>query len=313
MFLRARLIATLLLSVSARAADVPATLPPPVSAGDQAVAAPAPVAASAPSDEVLPPQMKTIELEWEALDNAFGYEVRLTPETGKPIFFRTMESRLSEEVPVGVYSLRIRSRHREHDLWSDWSDPIRFEVLKKELELLEPKHEEVLTAQTNAREEVQFKWTEVAKAKRYTLSIWTEETKEKPLIFVTGKNSQRLKLLPGQIYFWQVTFESATNVNYVQVIKTFSFTVQGPKLVKPSILPFKPGEPQVKLTWLSSKRAKSHKAKLSFRYLDEAGGKEIKVTETEAREWAFGELPAGAYKLEVQAFADRSAPSDPGV
>lgn len=262
----------------------------------------------------LPPaEMKTIELEWEAVDNADGYEVRLTPEKGKPIFFRTFEPKLNEEIPTGVYALRVRSRHKEAaEIWSPWSDPLRFEVLKKELVLEAPLNETTVTAKTNAREEVEFKWTEIPKVRDYVLKLWTEETKEKPLTFVTRKNSQRLKLLPSQVYYWQVTFDSATAVQYVQVVKTNYFTLQGPKLVKPSIRPFKPGEEQTGLSWISSKKAHSYTANLYFRYLDETEWNEIKEEKpTEAR-WDFGKLKPGAYKLEVVAHAPRHADSDKG-
>ena len=258
-------------------------------------------------------ELKTIELEWEAVENADGYEVRLTPETGKQIFFKTADSKLSEQVPVGVYSLRIRSKHKESsDLWSPWSDAIRLEVLKKELQLLEPQNEVVLTANSNKREEVAFKWSEVAKAKTYTLQIWDEQTKEKPLTFITKKNSQRLKLLPGRVYFWQVTFESSTAVNYVQVIKTNMFTIQGARLVKPSIHAFKTGAEQKVLSWISSKQAKSHSVKLFFRYLDEEKWTQVNTAEVPTVMWEFGKLKPGMYKLEVIAHAPKHTSSEPG-
>jgi hypothetical protein len=264
--------------------------------------------------DVAPPELKTIELEWESQDNADGYEVRLTPEGGKPIFFRTFESKLSEEVPVGIYSLRIRSRHKESkDIWSPWSDAIRLEVLKKELLLLEPPNETTLFASNTARQEVEFKWTEIPKAKSYTLSIWTEETKEKPVVFVTKKTSQRLKLLPSQVYFWQVTFESATAVSYVQVVRTNMFTMQGPKLVKPSITPFKPGEERIALSWISSKKAQTYDAVLSYRHLDETEWSPQRDAKLDTGRWEFGKLKPGAYKLEVVAHAPKHASSDKGT
>ncbi len=90
------------------------------------------------------------------------------------------------------------------------------EVLVKELLPLEPVHEAVLESNGQARQEVTFTWTKIDKARDYVLKIWTEETKEKPMTFVTRKNVQKLKLLPGRTYFWQVTFESATQVTYAR-------------------------------------------------------------------------------------------------
>lgn len=285
----------------------------------QEAAAPAEVPAhpsDAPAAKILdmpPPDMKTIELEWEPIDNADGYEVRLTPEGGKPIFFRTFESKLSEEVPVGVYNLRIRSRSKEAaDLWSPWSDGLRLEVLKKELVLEEPLNDSTITAKTGAREEVTFKWSEIPKIRDYVLKIWTEETKEKPLVFSTRKNFQKLRLLPGQVYFWQVTFESATATQYVQVVKTNMFMLQGPKLIQPSITPFKPKEEKTGLSWISSKRAQSFTAQLFYRHLDEKEWQEYKSEKPTETRWDFGKLKPGAYKLEVVAHAPKHADSDKG-
>jgi len=266
-----------------------------------------------PMAEVTP--MKTIELEWEAIDNAFGYEILLTPEGGgAALTFKTEEPKFSREIPVGVYRLKIRARHKEFaDHWSPWSDPMTVEVLSKELSLIYPAENAVLKAPTDERLEVRFEWTPVDNAKDYTIKIWTEETKDDPITFVTRKNSQRLKLIPSRVYFWQVTFESANNVSYVQQAKTSTFILEGPKLVEPSIKPFAANEVKTKLSWTASEKTKAYKATLNFRFIDDPEWKTKKQKTLSEPVWEFGRLKPGVYKLEVVATAPRHASSDPGT
>jgi hypothetical protein len=259
--------------------------------------------------------LKTIELEWDAVENAFGYEIRLTPKNGgTPLTYKVLENKFTQDVPVGVYVLRIRSRHKEvEDLWSPWSDPLPLEVLVKELLMLEPAHEAVLTAKGEAREEVTFTWTKIDKARDYVLKIWTEETKEKPLTFVTRKNSQKLKLIAGRVYYWQVVFESATQVTYAQETRTHMFMLQGKKLIQPSILPLTPAVEIKELAWVKTPKATSYQTKLSYRFLDEDRFEAISQAELTDARWSTDKLKPGVYRLEVIAKAPRHANSDVGV
>ena len=258
--------------------------------------------------------LKTIELEWDSVENAFGYEIRLTPKSGgTPLTYKVLENKFTQDVPVGIYVLRIRSRHKEvEDHWSPWSDPLNLEVLVKELMLLEPEHEAVLTSKSKAREEVTFTWTKIDKARDYVLKIWTEGTKEKPLTFVTRKNSQRLKLVPGRVYYWQVVFESATQVTYAQETRTHMFILQGQKLIQPSIHPPSPGTEIKEFSWVKTPQAKSYQAKLSYRFLDENKFETIKDADLTEPRWSTEKLKPGVYRLEVIAKAPRHANSAVG-
>lgn len=256
-----------------------------------------------------------MELEWEPVENVFGYEVQLSPKGGgEALVFRTIENKLMQEVPVGIYTLRIRSRDKEiENRWSPWSDSVDLEVLVKELLPLKPENEAILTAQGDGREDVKFSWTPVEKTKGYTLRIWTEETKNKPLTFSTRNHAQHLKLLPGRVYFWQVTFESSTAVSYAQETRTSMFLLQGRKLVQPVIKPV-PSMVEVKeLSWIKSPRAKTYKIKLSYRHLDEEKFSLQKEDEVSIDKWSVERLKPGVYKLEVVARAPRYADSDAGV
>lgn len=255
-----------------------------------------------------------MEFEWDPVENAFGYEIRLTPKAGgKPLVFKTLESKFAQDIPVGSYILRVRSRHKDvDDRWSPWSDPVALDVLVKELLPLEPANQAVLAAKSEAREEVQFTWTKIEKARDYVLKIWTEETKDKPLTFITRNHTQRLKLLPGRVYYWQVVFESATQVTYAQETKTNMFMLQGQKLIKPSITP--PVGEVRELAWVKTPKAKNYHAKLSYHFLDEDKFQKPIEAKLDDAKWTLPEkLKPGVYKLEVIAQAPRHADSDPGV
>lgn len=259
--------------------------------------------------------LKTVELEWEPVENAFGYEVRLAPKGGgKPLLFKTIDPKLVQDVPVGIYALRVRSRHKDvFDVWSEWSDALLLEVLIKELQPELPVEKSVMIAKSDAREEVEFVWTKIDKAKDYVLKIWDEDTKEKPMTFVAHKNSHKLKLLPGRVYFWSVSFESATQVSYAQKENVSTFTLQGQKLVKPSINEI-PKEGEItELSWIGSPKAKAYHAKLLFKFLDEKDWRVVKEGNFTETKIPTDKLRAGVYKLEVVATAPRYTNSETAV
>ncbi len=71
-------------------------------------------------------ERKVIELEWEAVPNVQSYEVRLTPKgSDTPLLFTVTEPKLSQEVPIGTYSLEVRSKGTDQDVFSPWSEAVQ--------------------------------------------------------------------------------------------------------------------------------------------------------------------------------------------
>ncbi len=260
------------------------------------------------------PPMKTIEIEWEADEKVGGYEVQLIPEKGgKRLRFFTEESKLSQTVPTGKYKLRIRARAKDADYFSPWSDPVPFEVVEKEIVPLKPEDRAVIAAKEQKKQTIEFEWMPVDKVKEYTVKVWTEKRKETPWVFTVKTNKTKLDVPPGEIYYWQVLFESASGISYAQSPTTFTFTLLGAKLTSPDIGPLEINPREQKISWHESPGATTYQAKLFFRHLDEtewALSQEASLSETT---WSFTDLKRGNYKIEVVATAARRTPSDPAI
>jgi hypothetical protein len=189
------------------------------------------------ADPIKPP-LKTIEIEWEPIEKAGGYEVRLMPAAGgKPLKFFTAESHFIQDVPVGAYKMQVRSRARDEDYFSPWSDSFPIEVVAKEITPLKPVDKEIISAPSALKSSVEFEWKPVNGVKEYTLKVWNDARAEKPWVFVTRNTKKKLDVPPGEVYHWQVLFESDSAVSYAQAPTTFSFTLLGQKLIEPEIRP----------------------------------------------------------------------------
>lgn len=258
--------------------------------------------------------MKTVEIEWESVPGAESYEIKLTPTTGEaPSFFTSLEPHLLQLLPVGVYELRIRSRGKEQDEYSPWSEPVPLEVLIKEVQPLSPENHAVIEAKNKLTDVVEFSWTPVEKVKDYRITIWTNEIKDKPFSFTTRDTKKKLTVKTGREYFWEVSFESSNDISYAQRPPVFGFTLMGPKLISPFGLKITTKQEERICEWVSSEGASEYKAKLYFRYLDEKEFRQIQETLTKEHVWNLGHLKAGAYKIEVSAQAPKHLPSTPAT
>jgi hypothetical protein len=257
------------------------------------------------------PTLKTVEFEWEAVPRVSGYEVRLTPkEGGKPLKFITEEPKLVQDIPVGSYKMQIRSRARDVDYFSPWSEVIPLEVVTREITPLHPDDDATLSAIGMNKYTVEFEWEPVDQVKEYTLKVWNEHREDKPWIFVTRNTKKKLDVPPGDVYYWQVLFESANAVTYQQAPTTFTFTILGMKLTTPEVDP-PASTPELKqLTWRASEGATNYHAKLYYRYLDKKKWKVVSEFETAGISWDVKDLKRGAYRLDVRATAPRRTASD---
>ncbi len=254
---------------------------------------------------------KTIEVEWEEVPKVGGYEVRLIPTGGgKTLKFLTVESRLIQEIPVGEYKMQIRSRARDEDYMSPWSEMIPLEVVAKEITPVKPEDKATINAVGIQKYTVEFEWEPVNKVKEYTLRVWSEKRADKPWVFVTRNTKKKLDVPPGEVYYWQVLFESASAVSYQQAPTTFTFTILGQKLTTPEIIPPEPAPGLKKLTWRESDGATTYIAKLFYRHLDEKEWRMTNQTQTSNNEWNFTGFKPGAYRLDVIATAVRRTQSD---
>ncbi len=258
-----------------------------------------------------PPPVKNIELEWDPVEKASGYEVRLTPVGGgKALKYFTEQPKIQQDVPVGSYKLQVRSRSEDADIFSPWSDTVTIEIVAKEITPLKPTDNEVIPTLDTNKYTVDFEWKPVDQVKEYTLKVWNDKRKETPWVFVTKNPRKKLDIPPGEVYHWQVLFESATGISYAQDPATFKFTLLGAKLTTPGIGPQTLNPETQVLEWEESPGAAAYKVKLYYRHIDETEWTKVDETETPNKQWSFSKLKRGAYKIEVTATAPRRTASD---
>ena len=255
---------------------------------------------------------KVIEIEWEPITRAGGYDLKFIPDDGKAaIFVRTTESRLSQELPIGKYRLQIRTRAKDEDYASDWSAPVPIEVVEKTINPLKPEDKAVIESKAT-KHTVEFEWSPVENVKEYTLKVWNDKRKDNPWVFVTRQTRKRLEVPAAENYYWQVLFEAANSINYQQEPTTLTFTLLGSRLVTPSISTPKSITDVRGLTWTESPGAEEYVIELAYRHLDETEFQPIKSLTTKDLKLPFDQLKPGVYRAQIQARAIKRLPSEKG-
>ncbi len=255
--------------------------------------------------EDLPPPQATLELEWELVDDAIAYEVKLTPkkEGAAPIVLSAPENKINARVPIGEYKLQIRSQDKNNKYWGRWSKPSEIEVVTKRVQLVIPENESVIKPKSEKRAEVRFEWNSVPEAKKYTLRLWTDDGAE-PVEFKTKEITKTLQLLPGHSYFWYVTFETERSVRYQADPLTYSFMLLGHPLEKPIIDPEVSTDESVKLSWSKPPGTQSFRVKFSRHDLDATVWQPLKEFESTDLTDMKPSIPqAGVFRIEVTAQA----------
>ena len=115
----------------------------------------------------------TIDLEWEAVAEASGYEDELVPKkAGVAIRFVSEANSIVKRVPIGAYSLRIRSKEATSGIFGAWSEPTDLDVQPKPVALVEPLDEAELHLEKVGEVPIEFKWTASLAGANYTLKVW---------------------------------------------------------------------------------------------------------------------------------------------
>ena len=272
--------------------------------------------AQGPLPTTLPPKTEpvaqsTLELEWEVVDEAESYEIKLTPKNGGiPLTFTSTEPKLSKLVPSGVYILQVRSKEKGTGYMGAWSEPAAIEVASKNIDLLSPKDKEVIPEPLEKRKIITFEWAPVAGAKVYNLRIWDEDP-AKAKDFTTRNTKKQLDLPAARIYHWQVTVEDESSIKYQTAGKTYSFSLLGKQLIKPILQPKVLGNKLAK--WSESPGAENYEGKVQYRALDETDFRTLlHRPDLKDTKWDFKKLKPGIYKIQVTAHAKNRVSSETG-
>ena len=305
--------ACLVLVTSLSASAQPSAGPAPHSPTDEVTLESAAAPAKLPT--TLPAALATLDLEWEAIDEANGYELKLTPtKGGEPLTFKSDEAKASLKLPIGSYKLQIRSKDKASGYYGRYSDPTEVEVEYKILELLTPPDESILGDEKNAskKKKVVFAWSPAPNAQTYTMKIWSDDP-DKAKEFKTAGTTVTLNLPSGRKYFWQVTFATKNAVGYIADPRRSSFMLLGPQLVTPVIdsnlaIPF-----VTKAKWSQSPGAERYEVRILKRHLDETEFTPIiEKPDRELNQLDFSRLAPGFYRIEVTAHAKNRVSSETG-
>ena len=256
----------------------------------------------------------TLDVEWENVEEAVGYEIRLTPKAGgKALQFQSVQNRLVQIVPVGTYGLQVRSKDKETGYYGPWSEASEIEVVAKSVSLVAPADRTEIEENKANRKSVTFQWAAVRGAKKYILRVWNDDP-AKAQEFQTEKTQRVIGLPVARTYNWQVTFEDESGVRYAQDGAPFTFAIIGAHLETPVVDTNLPHPVVTKLAWSEPPKAKSYQVRLLARALDESEWKVVSDAKSlEEAMLAFPRLAPGAYRVEVTAKAPHRRPSETGV
>ncbi len=200
---------------------------------------------SAPAQETIElKELEKTELEvsWESLPNAKGYELEFQPVegSGEALNFSTVESTFKVSLVPGSYRFRIRSIDSMNDK-GEWSEPLTLVAQSQEVTLISPVNNIAIEAK-GKRERVEFSWNPYSEAKGYLFRIWSE-TKSEVHSLKTKKVNVSLSLLAENRYFWEIYPIHKTGVRYQRKSAPESFTLYGKQLPTPQLEIINPKDP----------------------------------------------------------------------
>lgn len=267
------------------------------------------------------PVEATLDLEWEVVEDATSYEVKLTPANGgEPLTYLSSDTKLTKKLPAGLYKLQIRSKDKSSGYFGPWSEETEIEVAAKTVQLISPADGSEIAEPKEKRAQVEFQWTPIEGAKEYTLRIWFDD--EKNAREFKSKTARKVLSLPSaRSYAWQVTFLTHKSVGYMAAPQIANFKVLGKQLLKPIIDPklVKIADPKAPeqsqlAKWKNSPGAQHYKVKLLKRALDEEDWQAVtEIPKQNTNELKIEKLKPGAYKIELIAQASNYVSSEPGV
>lgn len=255
------------------------------------------------------PSESEVEVQWEPLPQAQGYELEfqsLEKKDEKPLMFVTQEHKLKTQMPPGEYQFRIRSIDKENER-GDWSESIKVVVKPYEVEMKSPVGGEIINA-LHSHEVVHFTWNSFPEVKGYVLRIWSERNQDVQS-FKTRQTTVSLKLKSGRYYYWEVYPVLKSGIVYQRNQPPEKFVLYG-RQVPDSQLLLIPDKNPIKAEW---KRIKGVRYKLMLYYRKLLSEEWILAAEKELvgqGTWPFPQpLNPGEYKVTLQGSAYMHASS----
>ena len=246
---------------------------------------------------------RSVSFDWEAIEQAKGYEVEITPmnKGGKSFSFKTKEPVFNGKLNPGRYKMHLRSLD-SRGTPGTWSEDTLFEVQLSSVKVTFPTQNQNISSKEKDADDVEFKWAPLSGAKSYRIEWISEdgkinETKE------VKENEWEFKLPVSMKYTFKITGLGKDGLTS-ESTTVVDFTHLGQKIEKPVIE--KPNNEFVReLKWSKPELAENYTYLLA-RY-NEKLGKWQKVSGsesfTEERLDFDPKWPGGKYRLSVRAAA----------
>ena len=174
-----------------------------------------------------------VSLEWDGIEGAAGYDVEFSPTPkGKPITISVKHAFWDGKLPVGNYTMRIRSKDRRK-VPGNWSDSQPLQVGLENAKLIFPTTNYKLASNESEKEKVEFKWQKVPGADDYLIEVTSRDEKIK-ITEETSHNEIKIKIPVAQEYTWKV--QARRGDIHSDATTMDEFFIQGKKLDKPIII-----------------------------------------------------------------------------
>lgn len=255
---------------------------------------------------------RSVNLEFEAIDGATGYDVRiqrlLSGEKKKsPVTFNLKEPKWEATVKYGTYELSLRT-YDDRGVPGDWSEAMEFVVRPHAPELISPKPQQKILTHQGKRFRVPFEWKPVEGAAKYELLITDDQGKT--MSHKAERTAKKdLDLNVGRSYQWHVVAYLANGLKGEQRETPDVFHLIGKPLDPPDVDEPPSKFPQ-KITWDPPEHADSYTYGLYYKKKNN----QWKLVESKqglsAPEAPFNlAYPTGEYKIKVRAEGKGRMPS----
>lgn len=247
-----------------------------------------------------------IDLEWDEVENAKGYDVSLAEVIDGKEYprgnFQTDIPHWSKEENPGKFLLRIRARD-SRNVPGAWGEPIEFIVKNLNPILLFPNNSDSFVKDENKANEIKFQWSEVKGVNKYFFQLKNATGK----IISKNETNNTFIIIPikniGE-YTWDVKnnpedlFKSEENPT---ITKTFS--IKGEKLKSPIIDINLNDSRGIIISWPEITRATSYS--YSINSLNDTNQNQILLSETKKTTFGipFSKIPQGKWFLSIKSMA----------
>lgn len=255
---------------------------------------------------------RSVSLEWDAVEDATGYEVQIvrilnSGEKKKPVIFRLKNPLWQATINYGKYELSLRSVD-ERGVPGDWSDPMEFFARPPAPNPMHPRVSSQVLAKEQKWEKVKFQWEPVTGATTYQIHIESDSGDFKKSE-TSNSASIEISVPVAKSFNWRVVAFTEEKMEGESPETPYSFRVIGPQLDSPKLDP--PLSKFVKeITWNEVTNAESYQAAI-YQKLPNGKWKLIESKKDIKQNFLPFDLsrPTGEYMAKVQAKTALRQPS----